>query len=68
MSILETQAALHAAATIPGVLLDCPECGVSAVITDRFTLAGSPAPVTHVRIECLAGHWFTEPADRLEVT
>jgi hypothetical protein len=68
VSILETETPLPAAAAIPGALLDCPECGVSAVITDRFTLAGSPAPVTHVRIECLAGHWFTEPADRVVVT
>ena len=46
----------------------CPECGRASQITDRFTLAGSPAPVAHLRIECAAGHWFTEPADRLGVT
>jgi hypothetical protein len=48
-------------------LVRCPECGRAAEITDRFTLAGSPDPVAHVRIECAAGHWFTEPSYRLGV-
>lgn len=52
----------------PQTLVRCPECGRAAEITDRFTLGGSPGPVAHVRIECAAGHWFAEPADRLGVT
>jgi hypothetical protein len=46
-------------------LLDCPQCGLPAQIIDRFTLGGSPGPVEHVKIACLAGHWFTPPADWL---
>lgn len=68
MTIIQPQPPATAATAVPGVLLDCPACGAPAVVTDRFTLGGAPAPVPHVRIECLAGHWFTEPADRLEVT
>ena len=48
-------------------LLHCPACGRPAEITDRFTLHGTPGAVRHVKIECLAGHWFTPPADRVEV-
>jgi hypothetical protein len=40
-------------------LLDCPACGLPAEIVDRFTLEASPHPVEHVKIRCLAGHWFT---------
>jgi hypothetical protein len=40
-------------------LLDCPACGLPAEIVDRFTLEGSPHPVEHAKIVCLAGHWFT---------
>lgn len=43
----------------------CPECGLPAQITDRFTLSGSPGPVEHVKIVCSGGHWFTPPSSRL---
>ena len=44
-------------------LVDCPECGLPAEIVDRFTLAGAPEPVEHVKLVCVAGHWFTPPVD-----
>jgi hypothetical protein len=44
-------------------LLDCPACGLPAEIVDRFTLDGSPYPVDHLKVVCLAGHWFTPPAE-----
>ena len=49
-------------------LMDCPACGLPAEITDRFTLDGLPAPVEHVRLVCVAGHWFTPPSDSLTGT
>jgi hypothetical protein len=46
-------------------LLECPDCGLPAEITDRFTLDGVPAPVEHVKLVCVARHWFTVPVDQL---
>ena len=46
-------------------LVDCPECGLPAEIVDRFTLPGAPEPVEHVKLVCVAGHWFTPPVDLL---
>jgi hypothetical protein len=46
-------------------LFECPACGLPAEVTDRFTLGGTPGPVEHVKLVCLAGHWCTPPADRL---
>jgi hypothetical protein len=48
-------------------LLECPSCGLPAEIIDRFTLDGVPAPVEHVKIACVARHWYTVPVDRLPV-
>lgn len=45
--------------------LDCPTCGRPAEITDRFTRRGAPRPVEHVKVVCVAGHWCTQPVDRL---
>lgn len=47
------------------VLLDCPKCGLPAEVTDRFILGGAPDPVEHVKLVCVAGHWFTPPVDFL---
>jgi len=44
------------------LLLECPTCGLPAEVADRFTLEGSPAPVEHVKLVCVARHWFTLPA------
>jgi hypothetical protein len=47
----------------PGLLLDCPSCGLPAEITDRFTLNGAPTPVEHVKLVCVRRHWYTLPLD-----
>jgi hypothetical protein len=44
-----------------GALVDCATCGLPAEITDRFTVGGAPAPVEHVKIVCVRGHWYTLP-------
>jgi hypothetical protein len=46
-------------------LLNCPTCGLPAEITDRFTLNGVPTPVEHVKLVCVAGHWYTPPLDQV---
>ena len=45
--------------------LDCPGCGAPMEIIDRFTLYGVPAPVEHVKVRCVVGHWFTIPTEWL---
>lgn len=45
--------------------LQCPDCGLPTTITDRFTLHGSPEPVEHIALVCVAGHRFTPPTDSL---
>lgn len=47
----------------PGAIVDCPTCGLPAEITDRFTLAGAPGPVEHVKVVCVRRHWYTLPTD-----
>ena len=51
----------------PGVLVDCPTCGLPADITDRFTLGGAPVPVEHVKLICVRRHGHTLPVDMLPV-
>ena len=48
-----------------GIELDlvvCPECAAPAEVLDRFTLGGTGGAVDHVRVACLARHWFLMPA------
>jgi hypothetical protein len=52
----------------PGALVECPTCGLPAEITDRFTLAGAPGPVEHVKVVCVRRHWYTLPVDMFPVT
>ncbi len=47
----------------PTLAPECPTCGAPVTVIDRFTLAGSPGPVEHVKISCAAGHRFTVPTD-----
>jgi hypothetical protein len=54
-------------ALAPGSLVDCPTCGLPAEITDRFTLAGAPGPVEHVKVVCVRRHWYTLPVDMFPV-
>jgi hypothetical protein len=44
----------------------CPECDLPAEIADRFTLAGTDGAQEHVKVVCVAGHWFTPQADDVE--
>ena len=46
-------------------VIPCPECGVPAEITDRFSLPSTDGPVAHVATSCAAGHHFRMPADML---
>lgn len=32
----------------------CPGCGSPAVVVDRYTLDGSPGPISHVATVCVA--------------
>jgi hypothetical protein len=45
--------------------LQCPDCRRPAQIIERFTFAGAPAAVEHVKVICARGHWFTLPLDML---
>ena len=45
----------------------CPECSAPAEVVDRFALAGTDGPVEHVKVACLARHWFLLPATSLPV-
>jgi hypothetical protein len=46
-------------------LMSCPECGVLAEVTDRFSLPGTGGPVEHLAVQCVAGHHLRMPADML---
>lgn len=47
------------------IFITCPQCGDPAEVVQRITLAGSPAPVEHVKIICPDHHWFTLTVDSL---
>jgi hypothetical protein len=47
------------------IILSCPECGVPAEVTDRFSLASTHGPVDHVALRCAAGHHFRMPSEKL---
>jgi hypothetical protein len=46
-------------------VISCPECGVPAEVTDRFSLPSTDGPVKHVALSCAAGHHFRMAVDRL---
>jgi hypothetical protein len=58
----------HNTELAPGSLVDCPTCGLPAEITNRFTLAGVPEPVEHVKVVCVRRHWYTLPIDMFPVS
>jgi hypothetical protein len=55
----------HAVKATAAQALQCPRCGLPATITDRLTLNGSPGPVEHAQLVCVAGHWCTPPIESL---
>ncbi len=44
----------------------CPECGQPAEVVDRFLLESTDGPVEHVKVRCIAKHWFMLPTSDLE--
>jgi hypothetical protein len=46
-------------------LVACPECGLAAEIGDRFSQRSTDGPVDHVVLNCVDGHYFRMPSDRL---
>ena len=43
----------------------CPDCGALAEVTDRFALESTDGPIEHVRVQCVARHWFLMPTGSL---
>ena len=46
-------------------LVSCPDCGVPAEITERFSLPSTDGPVDHIVLRCAVGHHFRMAADWL---
>jgi hypothetical protein len=46
-------------------LATCPECGLPAEITDRFSLLSTDGPIEHVAVSCLSGHHFRMASEQL---
>ena len=46
-------------------IMPCPGCGAPAEITERFILASTDGPITHVAVCCIGGHHYRMEADRL---
>jgi hypothetical protein len=46
-------------------VISCPDCGVPAEVTERFSLPSTDGPVSHVALSCAAGHHFRMAVERL---
>jgi hypothetical protein len=46
-------------------LVVCPECAAPAEVLDRFGLGSTAGTLEHVKIQCLARHWFLMPVTML---
>jgi hypothetical protein len=46
-------------------ILDCPTCAAPAEVEWSSSLDSSAGPVEHVKIRCVAKHWFLLPRDML---
>jgi hypothetical protein len=46
-------------------VISCPDCGVPAEVTERFSLPSTDGPVRHIALTCAAGHHFRMAVDRL---
>ena len=49
-------------------LVVCPECALPAEVLDRFGLSSTGGTLEHVKIRCLARHWFLMPVTMLPAT
>jgi hypothetical protein len=47
-------------------ILDCPVCAAPAEVEFSSPLDSSDGPVEHVKIRCIAQHWFLLPRDMLK--
>lgn len=36
----------------------CPECGAPAEVRQRSVWESTDGPVEHIRVDCVARHWF----------
>ena len=46
-------------------LTTCPQCGNAAEITARDVLESTDGPIEHVKVVCVAQHWFVLPVTSL---
>jgi hypothetical protein len=46
-------------------VISCPDCGVPAEITERFSLPSTHGAVDHIVVQCARRHHFRMPADML---
>jgi hypothetical protein len=46
-------------------VISCPQCGVPAEVTERFSLQSTDGPVSHIALSCVAGHHFRMTVDGL---
>ena len=46
-------------------VIPCPDCGVPAEVTERFSLPSTDGRVGHVALSCAAGHHYRMAVDRL---
>ena len=46
--------------------VQCPDCGLRAVVEWRTTIPSTGAPVEHVKFACPVGHRYFMPAEGLE--
>jgi hypothetical protein len=46
-------------------LTTCPECGNAAEITSRDVFESTDGPIEHVKVVCVALHWFVLPVASL---
>src|SRR5213595_878987 len=59
----EAPGSCHAGPRASGI--SCPDCGVPAEITERFSLPSTHGPVDHIVLRCAGGHHFRMPTDML---
>jgi hypothetical protein len=55
----------HESTSVTQSVIACPECGLPAEVTERFSLSSTDGPVEHVALACVDGHYFRTSADRV---